>query len=85
MQKSAEQAYLPKMCPWKSRKDNLLDVKATVLSYGGYDFYKYALQNAKTYKNIFWWLALSNQEMFLEINLTLLIQIYKAILYLQHS
>ena len=40
-------------------KENLLDVKAAVLSYGGYDFYKYALQNAETYKNIFWWLALS--------------------------
>ena len=55
-----EPTYLPKdMSLEKVAKDNLLDVKAAVLSYGGYDFYKYALQNAETYKNIFWWLALS--------------------------
>lgn len=55
-----EPTYLPKdMSLEQVAKENLLDVKAAVLSYGGYDFYKYALQNAETYKNIFWWLALS--------------------------
>lgn len=68
-----EPTYLPKDVSLEEvAKDNLLDVKAAVLSYGGYDFYKYALQNAETYKNIFWWLALSKPEVYLEINLTLL-------------
>ena len=55
-----EPTYLPKgMSLEEVAKDNLLDVKAAVLSYGGYYFYKYALQNYDTYKNIFLWLALS--------------------------
>ena len=55
-----EPTYLP---PDKSlneiSEENLLSVKASVLSYGGYNFYKFALRGAETYKNIFWWLAFS--------------------------
>ncbi|MDC3018164.1 alpha/beta hydrolase [Gammaproteobacteria bacterium] len=55
-----EPSYLPEDLSLEevSRK-NLLDVKAAVLSYGAYDLYRFALQKFETYKNIFWWLALS--------------------------
>ena len=49
-----EPTYLPEDLSLREVDNkNLLDVKAAVLSYGGYDFYKFALQNAETYKNIF--------------------------------
>jgi acetyl esterase/lipase len=77
-----EPTYIPEnMTLDEISKENLLDVKAAVLSYGGYDFYKYALQNAETYKNIFWWLAFAKPRGVLgkEFNPIDHPEIYKAI------
>jgi len=77
-----EPTYIPEnMTLDEISKEDLLDVKAAVLSYGGYDFYKYALQNAETYKNFFWWLAFAKPRGVLgkEFNPIDHPEIYKAI------
>ena len=56
-----EPSYIPKnLNLFEIAEQKLINVNAAVLSYGGYDFYKWALLgHAETYKNPFWWLALS--------------------------
>tara|TARA_B100000945_G_scaffold43104_2_gene29290 strand:- start:9028 stop:10038 length:1011 start_codon:yes stop_codon:yes gene_type:complete len=57
---SFEPSYLPKDSSFESLiKNNAMEVKAAILSYGGYDFYKWALAGAETYTNPFWIMALS--------------------------
>ena len=58
---SFEPSYLPEKIKLKDiSNNNLLAVNAAVLSYGGFDFYKWALNGAaETYKNLFWWLSFS--------------------------
>lgn len=58
---SFEPSYLPEsMSLAEIANSEYLNVQAAVLSYGGYDFYKWALYSgAETFKNPFWWLALS--------------------------